>query len=318
MSLNHLAKCSARPIATADILYDDIGKNKFLEDGKACEAFGFNRCSHWREESHLLGLYRGFLLYLQDPEINPVNLNEWQQNGLLATRIIEKFSAIPEKSRGTYFPWFCEINNSKPSLRPDSKSNPIALALDAARPSLEPGDRDKDPRELEPLEKSDYDQSLGVMPKNIPSLPTCSFDEIWRAWQNSTAELFENDGKGNLLDEISGSLREFMSYPVEKHGLRPSVWRFKHLLALDDNTPSSGFPEIEAAAQDYGFRSQLDARTKMDLRQFYRQLLKVGDPLEVHKAKERGELLDYAEILFGDIDNRVRDVLVEMSSTRGA
>jgi hypothetical protein len=107
-----------------------------------------------------------------------------------------------------------------------------------------------------------------------------------------------------------------MSYPVEKHALRPSVWRLKHFLALDYNTPLTEFPQIEAAAQEYGFTPQLDVRTKMDLRQFYRKLFIVGNPLEAHSAKERGELLDYAESSLIDIDIRVRDVLQILDSTR--
>ncbi|GAD94524.1 hypothetical protein AOR_1_984034 [Paecilomyces variotii No. 5] len=370
MSLDHLAKCSARPITTADILMDDIVKDEFPKDEQTREAFGFNRCSHWREESHLMGLYKGFLFLFKDHEVSPVELNEWQQNGLLAEKIIERFSAVPEKRRGSYFPWFLRnqhvLGDSKPS---HSQANPIQLALDAARPYLEPEDRDKDYRDLEPLEKRycfifyalvldssipnpnwvqldlwydfgfvvctdehqerslgalysklaggkkpfrNYDQSLGIVSDDVSSSPTCPFDEFWRAWQNGhTAELLLNKhDRGNSfmpfnpLDAILGSLREFMSYPVEKHGLRPSVWRVKHLLALDKNTPLSGFPKIEAAAQEYGFTPQLDARTKMDLRQFYRQLFKMCDPLEVYKAKGNGKLLDYAKSSFKEIDSR--------------
>lgn len=89
-------------------------------------------------------------------------------------------------------------------------------------------------------------------------------------------------------------LKECMSFPVEKHGLRPSVWRLKHLLALDYNIPLTGFPGIKDVAQQYGFTPQIDTRTKMDLREFYTQLLEAGDPLEVHQAKGAGKLLEYA------------------------
>ncbi|KAF7161384.1 hypothetical protein CNMCM5623_006998 [Aspergillus felis] len=174
----------------------------------------------------------------------------------------------------------------------------------------------------------DYDESVGVMPNNVANPSTCSFDEFWRAWQNGrTAELFDSYGMGDALDGKTGSwfedkvgvsqFRGFMSYPVEKHGLRPSVWRLKHLLALEDNTPLGGFPKVEAASQEYGFTPQLNARTKIELRRFYRQLLEMGDPLEVHKAKKRGELLEYARSFVKDINDRVRDVLQNMDSTQG-
>lgn len=147
------------------------------------------------------------------------------------------------------------------------------------------------------------------------SSPTCSFSQFWRAWTNgSIGQLFDKYGLGDEVDGSSGScfgrrigvshLREFLSVPVEKHELRPLVWRLKHLLSLDDNIPLKGFPRIEAAAQEYGFTPRLAARTTMGLRQFYRQLLKAGDPLEIHRAKERGKLLEYAQGIFSLTDDR--------------
>lgn len=80
-------------------------------------------------------------------------------------------------------------------------------------------------------------------------------------------------------------------------------------MALDFNTPLTGFPGIEDAAQGYGFTPQLDARTKMYLRGFYTQLLEAGDPLEVHQAKEARKLLEYAQSLLGLTNDRVPIVL---------
>ncbi len=72
MSLDHLAKCSARPITTADLLFDDVVKDQFPKDPQTREDFGFSRCSHPREESNILGLYRGLLLLIPGLEIEPV------------------------------------------------------------------------------------------------------------------------------------------------------------------------------------------------------------------------------------------------------
>lgn len=384
MSLDHLAKCSARSITTADILFDDVIKDQFPRDEETREAFGFNRCSHWKEESRLLGLYRGFLLFLHDRELSPVELNKWQKNGTLTREIIERFHAIPENSRGGYFPWFLRnqhvLDNSTPMPQLQGPENPILRALDAARPYLEPEDRDKDLYELQPIEKrycfifyalaldssipnpnsiefnlwydfgfalctdeyheknlgalysklvggekffKDYDKSLGIASNCDATLPTCSFDEFWRAWRDGTmADLFDKYGVGGGIDGGTGSglgrnigfhhLREFLAFPFEKHELRPSVWRLKHLLALDDNTPLTGFPEIEEASHEYGFTPQIDARTRINLRQFYRELLNTVDPLEVHRAKERGELMGYAESQLILVEERVRDVLQKM------
>lgn len=393
MDLDHLAKCSARPITTADILFDDVVKDLLPKDEQCRQDFGFSRCLHWRGETHLLGLYRGLILFIQDREINQVNLNKWQREGLLAKKIIEKFSTIPENSRGSYFPWFLRnqyvLGDSMPFLQLSIEANPLLEALDAAKRYLDPEDRDHDFCDLEPFEKRycfvfyslaldssvpdpnwlkvdiwfkdlwydfgfaictneyherclgalysrlvggnkpfrDYEESLeGMSPRAADSL-TCPFDDFWRARKDGKmAELFDKYGMGDRLDGNTGSgftyelgfshLRGFMSYAVRKHGLRPSIWRLKHILALEDNTPWIGFSEIKVAAEEYGFLPQLDARTKMELLWFYRRLLQVGDPLEVHKAKQHGKLLEYAQSSVGHINNRVHEVLQTMDSRR--
>ncbi|KPM42451.1 hypothetical protein AK830_g4100 [Neonectria ditissima] len=384
MSLHHLTKCSARSITSADILYSDALYDRIPEDEQAREHFGFSRCRDRREESHLFGLYRGFLIYR---DIGPIQLNEWRQKGTLVSKIIEIFSEIPEQSRGSYYPWFLRnqhvLDHATPPLHPVGENNPLQQALNAARSYLEPEDCDKEFHQLEPPAKrycfifyaisldsahpnpnwveldlwydfgfalctnryeeddlgriynklvsgnkyfKDYDQSLGVGCRDMPDSPTCSFGEFWRAWQDgSLAKLFDKYGLGDEIDEYPSGLeyktwvrhlRGFISFPVEQHALRPSVWRLKHLLALEDVRPLTSFPKIEAAVRDYGFTPQLDARTKIALRQFYRQLLKEHDPLEVHEAKNRGELLEYAERRFKDLANKVQNVLVELSPTR--
>lgn len=387
MSLAHLTKCSARPITTADRLFDDAIKDQIPEDEETCEAFGFSRCGRWMEKSHLLGLYKGLLLYMQDPEISPVKLHEWQKEDMLAKKIIKRISALPENSRGGYFSWFLQnqhvVDNTTAVPRLQGHDNPILQALDAARPYLELEDCDKYPHDFEPTEKwhcfiffalaldsstptpnwveldlwydfgfalctdeyherslgalysrlvggtkffKDYDKSLGIDSHGPSSLPTCSFDEFWQAWQNgSMGDLFDkygidtesNSDPENWLGHPMGFpyLREFMSFPVEKHGLRPSVWRLKHLLALDYNAPLRSFPEVKEAAEEYGFTSQLDPRTKMSLGRFYGQLIKAGDPLKVHRAKERGKLLEYAQSSRGITDERLREVFRKVDST---
>ncbi|GFP52361.1 hypothetical protein TASIC1_0001051300 [Trichoderma asperellum] len=111
-----------------------------------------------------------------------------------------------------------------------------------------------------------------------------------------------------MLDRDVG-LEEFLSFPLAQRELRPSVWRLKHFLALDPNTPLGNFPKVEAAAQEYGFTSQLNAGTRLALRQFYEQLFRKVNPLMVHEAKNRGELCEYAESNIDVIDDGVRHVL---------
>ncbi|KAG6814883.1 hypothetical protein H0H93_011858 [Arthromyces matolae] len=374
MSLHHLRKCSARPITTADILTNDALNNEIPEDQETRRHFGFFRCRDWKEESHLLRLYIG-LVRCQGVHAN--QLHEWRQEGILLGKILETFSALPEKNRGIYFPWFLRnqhiLDHTEAPLHMDNLDDHFQGVLQAARAYLDPEDRGKDFSQFMPPAKlhcfkfyamlldgsyypnpntpepdlwydfgfvacsdvhaarslgsvycrlfggnrreRDYHQSLGVPFRDITNLPTASFDEFWRAWKSGNlAELFDQYGLGDRIDridEVLGSprrLREFLALPG--HQQHPSVWRLKHLLALEDNTQISRFPLIEAAVQEYGFTPHLDARTKVTLLRFYRELLISSDPLEVHRARNRRELFEYVKRNFqGNVDHIVWDAL---------
>ncbi|UKZ88150.1 uncharacterized protein TrAFT101_003913 [Trichoderma asperellum] len=368
MRLSHLTKCSARSITTADRLCDDVIRDQFPDDPETREHFGLARCRDWREQSYLLGLYQGLVLYLH---VEAIQLNEWREKNILVSEIIKTFSKLPEKNRGDYFRWFFRnqhiLDNSNPPLQLNGKDNPVVRAVNAARPYLDPEDRVKPFQQLEPPSKrhcflvyalaldsshpnpydgaefdlwydfgfvvcrdewgeqglgslysqlvggnkflTDYDQSLGTTIRNYPEKPTCSFNEFWLAYEKgSLANLFRRYGLGRMLDRDLG-LEEFLSFPLAQRELRPSVWRLKHFLALDPNNPLSNFPKVEAAAQEYGFTSQLNAGTRLALRQFYEQLFKKVNPLRVHEAKNHGELCEYAESNIDVIDDGVRHVL---------
>ncbi|KAK3375576.1 hypothetical protein B0T24DRAFT_616552 [Lasiosphaeria ovina] len=363
MSMYHLAKCSARSLTTADILCRDAIADEMPSDPQTRDDFGFSRCRTRHEESHLLGMYRGMVALSDDVHANEVH--EWRVKGILADKIDEFYLKIPERHRGSYYPWFARnkhlLDPAVPPIDTAGKDNPLLRAIELAKPYLDAADRDKDFRELEPpakrycfvffamaLESSrpnpgweeldmwydfgfatcadeydegglgslynrllggnkyfeDYNRSLGVAPdRRMPSQQPCPFSDFWRAWEaRSLPRLFDRYGLGG-----SAHLRHFLSFPAGKP--RPSVWRLRHMLALDDNTPLGGFPEIEAAAREYGFTPALDARTKIELLQFYRKLINRGDALEIHSARARGNLLEYARKCLPDIDGRVREVL---------
>lgn len=157
--------------------------------------------------------------------------------------------------------------------------------------------------------RRDYDQNLGAKTEDYPDIPTCSFNEFWLAYANgSLGKLFHKYDLGGRISPGSG-LQEFLSFPLNQRELRPTVWRLKHFLALDPNTPLGNFPKVEAAAQEYGFTSQLNAGTRLALRQFYERLFKEVNPLRVHEAKNSGKLLEYAESKLDVIDDGVRHVL---------
>jgi len=81
------------------------------------------------------------------------------------------------------------------------------------------------------------------------------------------------------------------------------------MLALRDNIPLADFPEVKAVAREYGFKRNLDARTRVELLGFYRELFSKGDALEVHRAKQTGRLLEYARMSISTIDESVKRLL---------
>lgn len=103
MFFYHLTKCSARSITTADILCDDVIRDRIPQDSETREHFGLTRCRDWRDESYLLGLYQCLIRVLG---IRPIQLNEWREKGILVSKIMEVFFRLPESNRGAYFSWF--------------------------------------------------------------------------------------------------------------------------------------------------------------------------------------------------------------------
>ena len=155
----------------------------------------------------------------------------------------------------------------------------------------------------------DYDKSLGIRPSQArprQTRPLCPFSEFWRAYERrELPALFEKYGLPSALDGIHQHTKGFLSNPSP-----PSVWRVKHMLALGDNVALTGFPAVEAAAQEYGFKRNLDARTKIELLRFYKELFEKGDPIRIHLAKQGGRLLEYAgDCGLQDIDKCVKRVL---------
>lgn len=362
---------------------DDCVKDVLPKDEQTCDDYGFSRCTDFRKRSHLLGLYKGVLVY---QNVSPVQLDAWRQENTLAHNIVESFSSIPESHRGAYYKWFVKnqgiVDSSLPPA-PADQGNYLQRVIDAARPHLDSKERSLNIRDFQPQEKGycfifyamaldsshpnphwveldlwydfgfavcqdeyyegnlgglynrlvggnksskDYDKSLSFSedhwPK-MPDLPTCSFEEFWTAWRDGTmGKLFrkcnvshgvcKDPDHGDYEDKIPRPLenfQEFMSYPLELHGLRPSIWRIRHLLALEYSTPLRGYPGIEQAAKEYGFTPQIDARTKLALYQFYKKLLDHHDQLDVHMARFEGQLLEYTENVLDVIDDSVREVL---------
>ncbi|KAK0666022.1 hypothetical protein QBC41DRAFT_157052 [Cercophora samala] len=380
MSVYHLRKCWARAITTADTLFEDCMGDVMPKDQQVRDDFGFSRCRTRTEESHLLGLYRGFILGV---DIDSPSLHAWRVNGVLVEKIVDFFTRLPERSRGGYFQWFaCNkyvLDPSSPIADSDRDVDNAMQSLESARAYLDPEDRQTPYQLFNPFAKqysylfyaftlnlsrpnpnwsnldlwydfgyctctseweenllcNDYVRLLGGSHKarrdrhislGIPDIQTsrmpitepCTFSDFWRAWESrSLPQLFAKQNVAPFSQtwtstRITDNLRRFLAWPADQP--RPSVWRLMHFLALDDNVNLREFPEVQAAAREYGFTAKLNARTKLELSSFYRKLTGGGHELEVHAAKQQGGLLKYAEGRgLGQMDEGVRKVIGNLS-----
>ena len=160
----------------------------------------------------------------------------------------------------------------------------------------------------------DHFRSLRMEHLTPPDFPACSFTDFWKAWEaGSLMELFSRygtsrgaDSYGTKLDRQFPALREFLSYPGKSP--RPSVWRLKHFLAIEDANVLTIAPEIAAAAMEYGFYPQLDTRTRLDLRDFYTRVFRRGLlPREMDEARRKRNMHEMADRWSGgDVSERVK------------
>jgi hypothetical protein len=164
----------------------------------------------------------------------------------------------------------------------------------------------------------DYFQNTGMEHLAPPDFPHCSFDDFWRAWAaGSLMDLFNKYGTSRGADSFGTSLsrrfpalEEFLSYPGKCP--RPSVWRLRHFLAIEDANVLTVGPEIGLAAIEYGFYPHLDTRTRLDLREFYTRVFRRGVlPGEIDEAKRRANLDEMADAWSGgEVNERVKQVLM--------
>ena len=140
-----------------------------LEDDDVLKDFGFNNVLSAGDMSNLLGVYRG--LYLSD-KFSSEDVHEWRIGGILADKIKEFYSKIPERFRGQYFPWLLEnlYVLKRPVTKDEAQQKSIATFHDKARPYLDIEDRNKTARDLKPEAKgSCYDLLAGILLRFSPN-----------------------------------------------------------------------------------------------------------------------------------------------------
>ncbi|RYP91021.1 hypothetical protein DL770_002851 [Monosporascus sp. CRB-9-2] len=161
----------------------------------------------------------------------------------------------------------------------------------------------------------DYDRSLGVPYNGPKDPPTCPFDEFWRAYATlNLPTIFDKFGQGDEIDRKWPHLRTFLSCPQQE---RPLVWRLCHYIALDDVNAAASLPAVEAAAEAFGIGPHLNTRDRLQLYEFYGELLGTADPLRLQEAWETGTLLRFSKDRLGTrIDSRICSLLAGLDISR--
>jgi hypothetical protein len=151
MTEAHKFTCSNGALTTADYLFLDLAADELPKDPDVIADFGFARLLTFDEQSKLLGLYKG----LEILEVEACDLHEWRTSGPLVAHILEAFGRLPAESQGAYFPWFVE--NKHRIFPPDSSSveggDNMNSFFKPARFLLEPSDRLKDVKDIQPCSK---------------------------------------------------------------------------------------------------------------------------------------------------------------------
>jgi hypothetical protein len=155
----------------------------------------------------------------------------------------------------------------------------------------------------------DYNASLGISSSHVPNLLTASFEEFWMAYQSGKiVQLMRKYGLEHELQRCR-YLDLFLSItPGEPH---PRIWRLYHYLAFP--TISLDIPPAAMkGAEHFGFSSGLNARMKIELPRFYKELLAQGHPLEMEQARNQNRLLSYAQEKLKEIDAGVVKILKKL------
>jgi hypothetical protein len=144
--------------------------------------------------------------------------------------------------------------------------------------------------------------------------PVCTFDEFWKAWERGKLMTIFNKCWPELTAEntyktVEYCLLDRLRIFIEAETPRPSIWKLRHFLVMEDVSVESAVPEIAWAARDYGVSEILDTRTTLELRMFYSQLLKTAEPMETHCERMKGNLLQFADRHVDGMTLRVKKLL---------
>jgi hypothetical protein len=155
----------------------------------------------------------------------------------------------------------------------------------------------------------DYNKSLGISSSKIPTIPTASFEEFWKAYRAGTLiSLMDKYGLGQERRSFP-QLAHFFASHRSVH--RPGIWRLRHYLAFEPTDPTVPC-EAQSGAKHFGFSSTLNARTNIELRGVYARLLANAPPLEIELARNEHRLLEYIREKLYSLDAGVEQTLRQL------
>jgi hypothetical protein len=253
-------------------------------------------------------------------------------------------SSVPQNPSGPFQPWTTvpskRINNFKAAVKP--VEDPTSDMFLQAREYLSLADRNLGLLQLQPEAKQQtfllssalirrqnpypnwpgyfefgyvvcsndkQMQMLGGLYYAILTDPACGtrteiFEELWQALQtNSLVRLIESCGYLDSLRSTLPKLEKFLNTPKDE---QPSVWRLVQYVRDKDNTDDP-IPEL---CKDYGFAHCNHNRDNIRiLKNVYSMILERTDPINLHVACYRGELVASAERLGVQIEPQHRRLM---------
>ena len=331
----HIFDCKPnKPISTVYHLRRDLLNDVIPVDAQTRIDYGFDKASKTlggNSENKLVSLYQGlFMLGVTEKE-----LRRWQSERSMVENVKKTYETLPPENRGAYYPWFLqhqELLDGTPvdpshamqatmestlamwrkgwrymGGSPHATEDEMKLALSALSPrrtdcflfvstalsSCRPNPFTSSWLTFGFVSTNNGGAELGLGGLYQSLIEQCTFDEFCSAYEiSSIPALFERKGLGKrghlFCDVMASSPRAFKV-----------VWHLKHYVdQLASSTPDSPPTPTPEVLRDYGYGNCKNTSEWKLLDDLYTKLFADktrADPLKLHEACQKGELLDFAK-----------------------
>ncbi|KAJ4322557.1 hypothetical protein N0V94_002319 [Neodidymelliopsis sp. IMI 364377] len=330
----HLFTCSKRPLTSADYLWKSLGEDLMPPDEEVLEDFGFNNAVAGQDKTYLLGLYQGLYLsdrvssedihawrtagvlvdkikdfYYSLPEGSRGGYFPWflenthVLDGSLSREEAQQKLAASFYDRARAYLDGEDRYKTAGEMHPEAKGNSYnLLAGMLLRFNPNPIEQnwhsfgfvtcrgkgeESSLVDIYQLLLTESDGSIFYETHNRErdNVAPATFTQFWKAHEAGTLiQLMDSKGLKKLRSRLP-FLESFLC------GARPSVWHLKQFLEISD--PIS-YPPVLSVRIDYGFVNCRSFEDTCMLMEIYGQILRVGNPLELHQACLAGELFQFA------------------------